>query len=137
MKVASSLRAAHIKPGPTGSVIVQFPMLRPSSSRVESSCCAACPSRRNPSSMPTTSPRRRPALLELIEPSAHHGGWRVVVPQRSRDHACVAESLPDKRWPRLAGTSTPSVVGESLEHGGGDRKSTRLNSSHSQISYAV
>src|SRR5262245_15567265 len=115
MKVASSLRVAHIRPGPTGSVTAQFPMLRPSLSLVESSRDAACPFRCNPSSMPTTSPRYRPALLELVEPSAHHGGWRVIVPQRSSDHAGVAEALPDKRWPRVAGTSAPAVIGENFE----------------------
>src|SRR2546430_9357455 len=38
-----------------------------------------------------------------------------------------------------ATTLTPNLIGFPIEHDGpaGDRKSTRLNSSHSQISYAV
>src|SRR2546427_2391850 len=49
---------------------------------------------------------------------------------RSRQHA---SNLPGKRLTLL---SIPGPSGCAL-HRGGDRKSTRLNSSHSQISYAV
>src|SRR2546421_13122068 len=44
------------------------------------------------------------------------------------------------RWKYKAGAaihSTPSLSGNRVLFGCGDRKSTRLNSSHDQISYAV
>src|SRR2546430_4763591 len=38
---------------------------------------------------------------------------------------------------RRAGERVTAALGGEIERGGQDRKSTRLNSSHSQISYAV
>src|SRR5258708_31370507 len=37
----------------------------------------------------------------------------------------------------VAGTAGQGTAGPAARHGGGDRKSTRLNSSHQIISYAV
>src|SRR2546427_10539222 len=45
------------------------------------------------------------------------------------------ETRPDPRRPRAGRQASPGAAG--LDRAPGDRKSTRLNSSHSQISYAV
>src|SRR2546430_8784201 len=64
--------------------------------------------------------------------SACHAKRRRVVPvdrqPSGATDALVGEML-DEQFDRSSGIPTPPV--------GGDRKSTRLNSSHSQISYAV
>src|SRR3712207_7314382 len=50
-----------------------------------------------------------------------------------------AQQQPPVRPRRVAGAATPikQFTGDPLAHGGEDRKSTRLNSSHANISYAV
>src|SRR5438309_6736360 len=59
--------------------------------------------------------------------------FRSLAEQRTRrgehgaDHPCV----------EVVGAARRVVAGELPAVGGGDRKSTRLNSSHSSISYAV
>src|SRR2546423_3648496 len=45
--------------------------------------------------------------------------------------------LPDRTWPAKSITTAPRWLSTDLRDGNQDRKSTRVNSSHSQISYAV
>src|SRR5258707_7615519 len=45
--------------------------------------------------------------------------------------------LPGSEHPAVANRYAPEAVGRRDGHEGGDRKSTRLNSSHANISYAV
>src|SRR5688572_32520333 len=52
---------------------------------------------------------------------------RAAAGGRMGPRACAGGYAGRADWPLLRGTGLP----------GGDRKSTRLNSSHSQISYAV
>src|SRR5205085_11243789 len=60
------------------------------------------------------------------------GAWCAVVGPRARDRAGRgAGGAPRAAHPRPAGRR------RGQGHAGRDRKSTRLNSSHSQISYAV
>src|SRR5206468_11143354 len=63
----------------------------------------------------------------LAEHPAVVDGLEVLLPQPGRDVLQVLEGVA-----RLAG-----LVERLLVHVGADRKSTRLNSSHDQISYAV
>src|SRR5438270_3961082 len=69
------------------------------------------------------------------------GGGDAVVAREAEFESAADRSAVDGGDPRLAaGLDAPVEQRELaalLEHHGGDRKSTRLNSSHSQISYAV
>src|SRR5690625_6709889 len=62
---------------------------------------------------------------------AHHKGLR----QQSRCVGCFAHSAQALWWPLLF--AAVGVAVERLVHKKADRKSTRLNSSHVAISYAV
>src|SRR5688572_31532933 len=57
--------------------------------------------------------------------------------RRSSDLYCVAGGLELACWCDLRIADTTAVLGCFERRFGVDRKSTRLNSSHSQISYAV
>src|SRR5688572_30929786 len=73
--------------------------------------------------------RARGDPQQLGRPCAH-------LLQVRRAHERVASGLRDAA--AAAGVGDVLVVGDALDLGDGqDRKSTRLNSSHSQISYAV
>src|SRR5205085_3830139 len=87
---------------------------------------------------------------DLIDELARRFGSQCVVvgvdsqrapgapPQGADVHAfMVYQYTGDARRMRSSGRSTLRWVREAQARGAGDRKSTRLNSSHSQISYAV
>src|SRR2546430_4461213 len=58
--------------------------------------------------------------------------------RRQRDLAGPGEGAPDRESRGDRGEADLRALGDrGRADGGGDRKSTRLNSSHSQISYAV
>src|SRR2546427_5936910 len=57
-------------------------------------------------------------------------------PRRQR-HRVARPASPRPRHPSRAGNAPFGGILAGAGGGGGDRKSTRLNSSHSQISYAV
>src|SRR2546427_3913476 len=59
---------------------------------------------------------------------------RCLVPQGHRIPGCEAAAVDGER---LRGVGTGDRVGRDGGDGRPDRKGTRLNSSHSQISYAV
>src|SRR3712207_7161985 len=61
--------------------------------------------------------------------------FRSQVPRRRV--ALAGALLALRRYRRPAAGRRDAVVGVGLERGGVDRKSTRLNSSHANISYAV
>src|SRR5207253_10598886 len=56
---------------------------------------------------------------------------------RSRDHHRAGGRAPRGTRPRAPRLGRGAVTGAGAHRGGGDRKSTRLNSSHVAISYAV
>src|SRR2546430_10540417 len=65
---------------------------------------------------------------QAVPPQAEHGAWIEATAQTALLRFSTAGSVDD-------GKST--LIGRLLYDSKGDRKSTRLNSSHSQISYAV
>src|SRR2546430_12270525 len=62
---------------------------------------------------------------------------RAVRRQRARSIPCVAASREGALGRAAKGKSQAFFAEERFDFGNQDRKSTRLNSSHSQISYAV
>src|SRR2546427_319424 len=65
---------------------------------------------------------------ELVDEVMEQGGNRIISQQQERLAALGADATAEQRF-------RAAVLGQMA--GQGDRKSTRLNSSHSQISYAV
>src|SRR2546427_10303756 len=82
-------------------------------------------------------------IVELVR-DIHFDSNRNLLVQHSPDPAIVLHGHNDLRWNgrivRIPATATLNEYGAAAAlsgFDGGDRKSTRLNSSHSQISYAV
>src|SRR2546427_7697506 len=82
------------------------------------------------------------AAVELVQPLAQRGAAVVTLEGAGPSvHVVATSSLVDKRLAGLT-LSPEAAVARAIQTGlpvvtQGDRKSTRLNSSHSQISYAV
>src|SRR2546430_7341497 len=76
---------------------------------------------------------RRPPRSTLFPYTTLFRSWD----RRDGHRAASFEPLPEPELEPLENESQGSFILERLQLGLGDRKSTRLNSSHSQISYAV
>src|SRR3712207_7734792 len=71
-------------------------------------------------------------------PAAAHDAAQEPEPPRSAGHQPVHAAARAVRLRRAAAQAERDPLGASFRHEGlGDRKSTRLNSSHANISYAV
>src|SRR2546427_6656300 len=63
--------------------------------------------------------------------------FRSLAAREDLHHALDLFLTPDRGIELALGRKLGQIAAEVVERGGLDRKSTRLNSSHSQISYAV
>src|SRR6266568_8509599 len=101
-----------------------------------------CPKSRHPthSSTPSAPDRKRaPATARLCGVARSSADWAGDVDERAARHDGGGQRTPDRRAEyellQVLRASHRRVTG--CAGSSGDRKSTRLNSSHSSISYAV
>src|SRR5256886_7858988 len=73
----------------------------------------------------------------MVLPSGDHAGWRSANLSLVRRRRSLPSAFTTNRSESPPSYPVNTICLPSGDHDGVDRKSTRLNSSHSQISYAV
>src|SRR5256885_11819068 len=78
-----------------------------------------------------------PPLFRSRAPGVHHGVGQSRRPHRKATAALSRDGIEPERAGRGVPARDPADLRGAVSPRGGDRKSTRLNSSHLVISYAV